>query len=173
MSNTTNNIIESFKIGADSEEIVFEWMLQKNWKMTDVRKDKIYQIKDIDYLVRVDNFSTSVDVKSDKRFETGNYFIETFSSVEKNIIGWGFGSQAEYIIVYYPTVCELHLIDMYALKTWLVANAGKYRTITNATRREDGTMYHSQGIVVNRQKLMDEIGTDNLQINKINIKDVA
>jgi len=34
-------------------------------------------------------------------------------------------------------------------------------------------MYHSKGIVINRQKLMDELGTDNIQINKINIKDVA
>lgn len=169
----TNNIIDSFKIGSDAEAIVSEWMIQKGWVLNDVRKDKVYQAKDIDYLVLHNKYSTSVDVKSDKRFDTGNYFIETFSNVEKNIIGWGYGSQAEYIIVYYPTGCELHLIDMYALKTWLVANAGKYRTITNATRREDGTMYHSKGIVVDRDKLAQELGTDNIQINKINIKDVA
>jgi hypothetical protein len=168
MTADRNYIMDSFKVGKSAETIVSNWMVSLGWEIVDVRQDKVYQIKDIDYLVpTTDGGQAGVDIKSDRCFDTGNYFIETFSNIEKNKIGWGFGSEADYIMIYYPTSAELHIIDLHALKPWLVANAGKCKTITNSTQRVSGTTYHSQGIVINRQQLADDIGVDNIMIYQI------
>lgn len=169
-----NNINDSFKIGEKAEAIVSDWMIKQGWVLKDVRKDKVYQAKDIDYLIIDGSYQTAVDIKSDKCFDTGNYFIETFSNIDKNKIGWGYGSEADYIFVYYPTAGELHIIDMHVLKPWLIKNAGKCKTITNSSARYNGSTYHSQGIVIDRDKLATEIGTDNIMVHQISdIKDVA
>lgn len=94
--------------------------------------------------------------------------------MQKNKIGWGFGSEADFIFIYYPTAGELHIIDMHALKPWLIKNAGSCKTITNSSKRYDGSTYHSHGIVVNRDKLANELGTENIMVHRISAaKDVA
>lgn len=162
-----NDIKDSFAKGKNAEEIVAAWIVKQGWgAVKDVRKDKEYQAKDIDYIVSDEESDTPIDVKSDKYYETNNYFIETMSNIELNKIGWGYSSLADFIFIYYPDGDELHVINMFALRPWLIRNAGKCKEKTNATKSKwnNKVLYHSQGILVNRQKLMREIGADNIDV---------
>jgi len=168
-----NFIMDSFAKGTSAEEIAMDRIKRAGWSITDVRNDKKYQVIDIDLICSSSNDRWTVDVKTD-RGDTGNYFIETKSNVERDTAGWGYSSEADYIMIVYPVRVgfEIHVIDAVILRNWLPLNEYKYRTITNSTKRENGSVYHSKGVIINRQKFLEETGAV-AQIFSFDQKDVA
>jgi hypothetical protein len=155
-----NYIMDSFRIGAVAEELAAQRIMNAGWNITDVRKDLEYQKIDIDYICSGVDDEWSVDIKTDRCYRTGNYFFETVANVELDKQGWAYTSAAEYILIVYNTGAgyELHVISLKLTSEWLHGNAWKCRTVTNSTKRENGTVYHSQGIIVNRSKFQRESG---------------
>jgi hypothetical protein len=153
-------ILDSFAIGKKAEDMAAKRIKKAGWHVTDVRKNPIYQVKDIDYICSGFGSIWTVDVKTDRCHYTGNYFFEIISNVETNKAGWGYTSEANYILIVYPTSAghELHVLDMAKIREWLIKNADKCKVIENTTKREDGSIYYSQGIIVNRQKFARESG---------------
>jgi hypothetical protein len=165
-----NYIIDSFQKGAAAEELAAQRIMNAGWEITDVRKITEYQALDIDYICFGFDDSWTVDIKTDRCYRTGNYFFETVANVESDKQGWAYTSAAEYILIVYNTGAgyELHVISLKLTREWLNENAWKCKTITNSTKRENGTIYHSQGIIVSRQKFSNESGAvmQVLSINK-------
>lgn len=153
-------ILDSFAIGKKAEEMAAKRIEKAGWQITDVRKVPAYQVKDIDYICSGDGDEWSVDIKTDRCYRTNNYFFETLSNIELDKPGWGYTSEANYILIVYPTSTghELHVLDMTKTREWLYQNASKCRVITNTTKRENGSVYYSQGIIVNRRKFEQESG---------------
>lgn len=111
---------ESLKEGESGEHVVWN-ILQKQSNIrnvVDVRMDKKFQEKDIDFLVENMNRQfTSIEVKTDfKAQETGNLVYELSTS---NNIGCFEKTQAEYIMYYIPAEKVVHMIDVIALRTYI------------------------------------------------------
>lgn len=155
-----NYIMDSFRIGAVAEDLAAQRIINAGWEITDARKDPEYQAQDIDYICSGVDDSWSVDIKTDRCYCTGNYFFETVANIELHKQGWAYTSAAEYILIVYDTGAgyELHVINMPLTRDWLYGNIDQCRTITNSTKRENGTIYHSQGIIVSRSKFSNESG---------------
>ena len=111
---------ESLKEGESGEHVV--WNLLQNQKnirsIVDVRKDKKFQEKDIDFLVEnISRQFTSIEVKTDfKAHETGNLVYELTTSKH---IGCFEKTQAEYIMYYIPADKVVHMIDVVGLRTYI------------------------------------------------------
>ena len=167
-------ILDSFRKGKPAEEIAAARIAKAGWEITDVRKDPVYQAADIDYVCFNDDDEWTVDVKTDRCYKTQNYFFEVLANVEAEKLGWAYTSEADYILIVYDTPAghELHVIDMFQLRQWLEQNEWKCRKIENSTRRENGSIYHSQGVIYNRTKFASESNAV-IQILKIEAEEVA
>jgi len=168
-------ILDSFKIGKKAEILAAQRIKKAGWTIFDVRKNPRYQIKDIDYICSGFGSIWTVDVKTDRCYRTFNYFFEIISNVESDKLGWGYTSEADYILMVYPTPTggyEMHVLDMVKTRAWIEENAWKCKVIENSTKREDGSIYHSQGIIINRQKFSLESDAV-MQILSIDGQEVA
>lgn len=86
--------------------------------VVDVRKDKRFQEKDIDFLVEnADQQFTSVEVKTDyKAHETGNIVYEVTTSGN---MGCFEKTQADYIAYFVPKSKKVYMIHVISLRTYL------------------------------------------------------
>ena len=101
--------------------------------IVDVRKDKRFQEKDIDFLVEnADQQFTSVEVKTDfKAHETGNIVYELTTSGN---VGCFEKTQADYIAYFVPKTKQVHMINVKALRKFIDLNKPKeIRMGDNAT----------------------------------------
>lgn len=168
-------ILDSFRKGKPAETLAAQRIKKAGWEITDVRQDPEYQAKDIDYVCFDDSDQWTVDVKTDRCYKTQNYFFEVLANVEAKKQGWAYMSEADYILIVYETPTgghELHVIDLPLARAWIKQNEQKCRKIENATRRENGSIYHSQGVIYNRQKFAAESGAV-IQTLSISEKEVA
>lgn len=111
---------ESLKEGESGEHVVWNLLQkQKNVRsVIDVRLDRGFQSKDIDFLVEDDQrqFFT-VEVKTDfKAHETGNLVYELSTSGN---IGCFEKTEAKFIFYYIPANKTVHMIDVIALRTYI------------------------------------------------------
>jgi len=120
-----------------------------------VEDDEIYRSKDIDLIwTRKHNGivkKLSVEVKVDTYFQTGNYFFETHSNVEKNTPGCFIYSEADYFFYYFLNI-EIHVIDLAPVRSWFLENLDDFpsRRTTAPVGRD---FYHTEGRLVKRSML--------------------
>lgn len=155
-----NKIIDSFRTGKSAEELAAAHIAAAGWQIVDVRSIRYYQIRDIDYILCSPDGAQqySMDIKTDKCYNTGNYAIEAASNVERNTLGWVYTSKADYICIVYPVsadMYEYHIINLPVLRQWLTDNITTCREITNSTRAAHGdkVLYHSRFVLINRKML--------------------
>lgn len=98
------NFFTDLERGKVAEEEVATYLTNRGNKLTDVRDNKEFQKKDIDYLVEDrDGRKGSLEIKGDTKFSsTGNIFIEDgcyypSSGMRK---GWSQYCEADYICLY-------------------------------------------------------------------------
>ena len=115
---------ESLQEGGYGEHAI--WNLYVNMKgvrsVVDVRKDREFQEKDIDFLVEdINRQFTSIEVKTDfKAHETGNLVYELSTS---NNVGCFDKTQAKYIVYFIPKAKEAHVISVKALRDYVYNKA--------------------------------------------------
>lgn len=114
---------ESLREGESGEHVVWN-LLQKSdtvRSIVDVRLDKEFQDKDIDFLVENNKRQfTSIEVKTDlKAHETGNLVYELSTS---NHIGCFEKTEAKYIMYYIPASKIVHMIDVRELRNYVYTN---------------------------------------------------
>jgi len=156
-----NNIEDSNQKGTVGEDIIRK-VLSTVAPVVDVRKNKKYQKLDVDFIFK----DKKVEAKSDSCYNTGNYFFEVVSNAEKSTPGWAVYSEADYILIYYPAAGEIHSIYGQDLRDWLVNNSYRFPMITNSTSgRENKLLYHSMGVLVNRELFAKEVGAEILKVS--------
>lgn len=109
------SIQRDFKTGEIGENITLS--LLKNDKsiseIRDVRKDKKYQKRDIDFIIKKDNKDIKLEVKTDARAcSTGNIVYETYSNTKYNTVGCFDKTRANYILYYVLYTNVLYIIDI-------------------------------------------------------------
>lgn len=111
---------ESLKEGEMGEHVVWNLFIKHPGvkSVVDVRDDKEFQQKDIDFLIE-DKFRqfTPIEVKTDlKAHETGNIIYEVSTN---NSVGCFEKTQAKYIMYYVPGSRTVYRIDVKAMRTYI------------------------------------------------------
>jgi hypothetical protein len=155
----TYSFVEQLEKGAKGEKVLDEYF--KQWY--DIREATIEQQKDekIDRLFSPKQRPAQpeerewikVEYKTDDRTDdTGNLFIETWSSVEHRRYGWAYASKAD-MIVYYALPDTIYLIDrqdlLRILPDWLKVFK---------THRIKNKGYTTEGLAVPVEHILHLIG---------------
>lgn len=96
-----------YRIGLEGEELVLKYLKQSH-NIKDVRLNKYYQDKDIDFIVD----GVSLEIKTDKNIsKTGNIYLETRND------GWFNKCRAEYLGIYSPQLKTVFIFKYDMLKS--------------------------------------------------------
>lgn len=111
---------EDLKEGGYGEHAIWNLFIKQPWvkSVVDVRDDKDFQEKDIDFLIEDKNRQfTPIEVKTDfQAHETGNIVYEVSTN---NNIGCFEKTQAKYIMYYIPKSRVAHMINVIELRSYL------------------------------------------------------
>lgn len=125
-----------------------------------VEKDKYFQKKDIDILWIYKNNGKEhmkrIEIKVDTYSESGNYFIETVSNMDKNTKGCFLYTEAEFLFYYFIHSKELNIIPMTFAREWFLKNEQRFREseLKTAVGRNG---YRSKGRLVPKKVLNKEV----------------
>ena len=114
--------------GREGEQLVALALQNKGHNVMDVSEDREYQLRDIDFVLRKSDQTTTLEVKNDIRScQTGNVFIETYNrnNRQRNGIGWYYYCEAEFLAFVQQKYAIAHIISRYDLIQ--LAESGLYR----------------------------------------------
>lgn len=95
----------------------------------------------------------TLEVKGDRRHDTGNFFFETVSNVAFGTMGAFLGCHAEWYCYYYLGVDELYCIPMLIAKPWFMNNLESFRE-RKASSEKNGATWTTSGRLVPRRALL-------------------
>lgn len=151
MSNTVHNFNKSINVGDYGEQIIKSYF-KTNPNIVyviDVSKNKKYQDKDIDFIVKLKNGENiSVELKTDT-YDTGNIFYEVISNKEYNVLGCMIKSKAKCLLYYFIKTKELYIIDLKSYRKWINKNNERFakKKIKNINKRGND-ITHSIGLLI-------------------------
>lgn len=151
---------DSMTVGKQSTTDVTQYLEQvKGYKVENVEDVPEYQKKDIDLIARTSAGTMTIEVKGDRYYKTGNYFLETVSNRNKETLGCILYSEADFLFYYFVEPKELHIIDMKKLQHWFKRNSHRFKERYVRTKSTDGKiLYSSEGKLVPRAVLAKEVG---------------
>lgn len=145
---------------ASSEIEAYLQTLSNTVDVINVENDEAYRRKDIDLLwVHKENDSkriTSIEIKGDRWYKTGNYFLETISNKSKGTPGCFMYTEADFIYYYFVTERELHILPMPETKNWFIKNINRFVQKETSTP-VNGQYYITVGRLVPRRMLQNEV----------------
>lgn len=101
-----------------------------------------------------------VEYKSDELTDkTGNIFIETYSSIERNRYGWAWTTKADKVI-YYALPDTIYIIDVAQLR----GRMGEWHKEKRKTKDVKNKGYTSQGYAIPTREIVFMIGERNVRI---------
>jgi len=165
----SNSFKESNEKTKIAEYLVATYLSSLGWAFIFVCDNPKYQAMGIDIICinRRTGEKITIEVKSDDRSDTPNFFFETVSNVKKGSTGWSFSTQAQYVIIFYPLIHTIYILDGQELVAWFCVNhdrqnkygRNEFFEITNATKSYDGSdLYKSKGRLINREIFRREVG---------------
>lgn len=154
MSNNSYRFDNNDKDAEAAEKKVAEYFA-KWYNVTSVRDVTEYQEMDIDLILtdKKTGEQTTLEVKSDKTYQYGNFAMEHVSNDLKGTEGCFLKTEADVIAIYYPLVNKLYLLDGPKTVKWFRENQHRFPEKKNGTKKMYGTgeLYHSYFRLVNRQ----------------------
>ena len=140
--------------------------LEKNpdYIVKDIQDNLQLRNTDIDLLlININNINKlkiyKIEVKSDRCYNTHNYFFETISNKTKNTVGCFLYSEADYLFYYFQNEKELHMLPFKKTRKWFCENKDRFQTKCPATRNNKGQiLYRTEGKIVPRSIVRNEVG---------------
>lgn len=111
----------------------------------DVQDNERFQKDDIDLQVCM---LRNIEVKVDRRHDTGNIFFEFISNIERGTVGWVEYCKADVLFYYFREIKVCYIFKWGKMKEWLDVNKGMYRVGTSTNEVGKGVFYHSKGYLV-------------------------
>jgi hypothetical protein len=156
-------INEMFDIGKNGVEKIKSYLesIDNILIVEDVQNVREYQHKDIDlrYLTKT-NIIVSIEVKTDRYYNTGNFFFETISNKQKNTPGCFMYTEADYIYYYYNTVNMIYKIPVVESRQWFINHMNSFKTKETST----DNYYITIGKLVPRKIIMEYIDIEVINI---------
>ncbi|CAN5481040.1 hypothetical protein BH10CHL1_BH10CHL1_41490 [soil metagenome] len=159
---------QSLSVGKQAVEEVVKFLnsdeVRRNWFDTrlvhSVEDDGRYQPLGIDLLWVVPERSflrcMTVEVKGDRYANTGNFFFETVSDIQRTTTGGFVITKAEWLFYYFLTSNTLYCLPMEIVKPWFVENMARFKERVASSRRDANT-WHTAGRLVPIALLLHEL----------------
>ena len=139
------------------EDIVLEYLKKEHKNVLDVRNDKTYRKKDIDFVIDVKSLlKYTIELKSDDKISsTGNFFFETISNSVRSTLGCFMMSQADFFYYYDTKGDKLYIFDLQRLRNWFIKNMDKFSRVVTSTKDATGKyLYKSYGRIVSKDLVL-------------------
>lgn len=153
---------EASEVGKVASEHVSRYFtsLPETHSFDSVEKIPAWQDRDVDFLWNRKGraIATKVEVKGDRHYGTGNYFLETSSNEGKGTAGCFLYTHADLVAYYFVPQWELHLLPMPASKEWFVAQMGRFEEKKTSTATDGSGSYVTVGRIVPRAIMHAEVG---------------
>ena len=162
MSNKVHYMQDSVKVGELGEKAVLNFLLTKNYVQSyfDVRGEKAYLEKDVDYIIMfIDKSRHPIEIKTDTYSHTGYIFYEFISCIERNTLGCFQKTKARWIFYYFVNDGTLYIIHVRKFRYWYEENKCRFKTatVTNEILDENGKhtgkFFHSNGHLIPRVEI--------------------
>lgn len=131
-------------------------------EVVNVENEPNYREMDIDLLWKFrsnddEEKCTSIEIKGDRKYETGNFFFETISNEQKGTPGCFMYSKADYLF-YYFIETELYIIPMNAAREWFIPRMSEFKERKTTTPTgASGEHYNTVGRLIPRIRLIKEV----------------
>lgn len=132
------------EVGEAVTMVLFTFLGTNNLRaFCDVRHEKDFREMDVDFIIMADGRVLYVEVKTDTYVNTGNMFIEIWSSKEAQTPGCFLKTKARYLFYFFVNGLTF-VIEVKPFMKWIERN--KYRFRTKTVPNSSG--YHSEGYLV-------------------------
>lgn len=133
-----------------------------------VEDDKDFQKQDVDLLWIHKGSNTEymrkVEIKGDRYYKTGNFFLETESNREKGTPGCFLYTEADYIFYYFIDTRELNVIPVQKSRKWFMDNIHRFEEKLLSTKVGEVGYYTSAGRLVPKKIMREELGIKSIII---------
>ncbi|SFG43264.1 hypothetical protein SAMN05421739_102503 [Pontibacter chinhatensis] len=138
------------------------WSQPSTVDVVNVEDDAAYQSKDIDILWRrkLEDGSIKtikIEVKGDRHYYTGNYFLETISNESKGTPGCFMYTEADFVYYYFVDEGELHILPMPATRDWFKKHLSQFKERKTSTPVGNGKHYVTVGRLVPRHVVLANV----------------
>lgn len=147
------------KIADDYSEVVKEYFKNKGIKVIDLEGNKLYQKKDIDFILKKGSKRMKVELKSDT-YIPRNFYIETVSNVGKDTEGCFLYTESDYILYGFINHGIFYMIPTVKFQAWFNENEHRFsepNTKVFTPAGKDGG-YYSKGKLVPVDIMVEELG---------------
>jgi len=152
---------ESLNVTNQGTRDILEFLNNRQGMLAVINVESIYKYRDmdIDLIIVTDNdklLLSTIEIKVDRCYETGNYYFEYISNLNKNSLGCFMYSHADWLYYYYLNVRELHIMPFKKLRLWFMKNKERFEVKYTATSNYGSIIYCSKGYIVPRQVVWNE-----------------
>jgi hypothetical protein len=138
----------SLTLGKLGEEEVIKYFNKQEIEFVDVRNDKDYQSKDVDFVLYTSMDAWCVDIKTDNMIsKTGNLFIETTSNKELGKKGWLYASKADEIWYFDYVNKIIYVLHLEKFRDWFERYKDQFQERIVINKHATGT-YTSMGYLI-------------------------
>lgn len=155
----------SNELGKIGEEITEKYLDQSNKVKSyiNVTKNKKYQNKDIDFIVKTNKQKIiTIESKADQ-WDTSNIFFETISNIEKNTLGCMYKTEADYVFYYFIAFKELYILKREPYVNWfkkehLYLWGCRDKKVNNKAYDSNGFLYYYQsyGYIIPKKHIIEK-----------------
>jgi hypothetical protein len=161
MTSKRYTMAEAYQVTAQGTQHIEAFLGRKvtTQALRNVEDDPDYRAQDIDLLWTRQQGgaikTTSIEIKVDRYFNTGNYFFETLSNVAKQTPGCFLYSKAD-LLFYYFLDQELHILNLPTVRAWFIQHKSSFKSVRTNTPIGDDH-YETEGCLVPRQQLQSAL----------------
>jgi hypothetical protein len=149
---------ESCKVADKATFAITQWLQSRKdfISIENVEDNREYQLKDIDLVLTRESGTSTIEIKGDTYYRTGNYFFETVSNSSKNTPGCFMYTEADYLFYYFVDERELHILPMKATRKWFLLNVESFKERSTSTSVGSGS-YKTIGKLVPRSDVLSNV----------------
>ena len=141
----------SMNVGNIGETTLTNYWTRTGWQVSDLRYEKEWQKKDVDYRIQRGDKEYLVDVKSDT-YSENNFAIETLSNTGSNTHSQTQGNiiitEADVWYYYFISTRICYKFSPVEMLSFVNRYRSQMRTVYPCTRLPSGNKYHSECVLV-------------------------
>jgi len=154
-----NKVADEFSIK------IKDYFTDKGVDVISVENNRLYQQKDIDFIIRKGGVRKTVELKADTYYPR-NFYIETVSNESKNTKGCFLYTESNYILYAFINYNIFYMIPTKKFQEWFTENEERFSEPRSKIFTPAGNGgYYSRGKLVPVEVMVNELG-----LKKYNIK---
>jgi hypothetical protein len=124
-------------------------------ELSNVEADPVYQQQDVDLLWHTQRQPQGykLEVKVDRYYQTGNFFFETHSNLERNTPGCFLYSAADLLLYYFIPERQLFILPLPETRSWFLGRQAEFAIRDTRTPLQNG-YYTTRGCLVPRSRVL-------------------